>query len=311
VYYCCFLSLSYIGPDKSSYWHKNFVRDDRDLAGSIKRIKIKGTGVRQQSHPENEPDFYKDWVPEETDRASTAADTKVAAATATAAAPPPPAAPEAASSESAFSQQRNLLLSRLALQQMLESAPTACATSRGASNGLTLPTLQPILASEPSIAQQQQEESSRLLLSDSIAPLDTQAHLEAENKRLASLLLLKQAEEQSRTELIRRLQQDSTDMQNELRSLLIRQQQQQALLSAGSSLFSTERPVDFIGQSTLSQTDSSAVAAAAAHAKNPLLADSLLGLSSTRNRVQQQQDQQQQQTRGHVHNIGGLTFLGP
>jgi HSF-type DNA-binding len=52
------------GRDKSGYYHESFLRGRRDLARTIHRMKIKGTGVRAKSNPEDEPDFWTSmpWV---------------------------------------------------------------------------------------------------------------------------------------------------------------------------------------------------------------------------------------------------------
>lgn len=51
------------GLDKGSYYHELFLRGKPYLAFEIQRIKIKGTGVRAKSNPEQEPDFWSmEWV---------------------------------------------------------------------------------------------------------------------------------------------------------------------------------------------------------------------------------------------------------
>lgn len=47
------------GRDKGGYYHELFLRNKPVLAQRIKRQRIKGTGVRPRSNPEEEPDFYK------------------------------------------------------------------------------------------------------------------------------------------------------------------------------------------------------------------------------------------------------------
>jgi hypothetical protein len=47
-----------IGSDKNSYYHKNFLRGQYDLALLIKRCAVKGTVCRHRATPETEPDFY-------------------------------------------------------------------------------------------------------------------------------------------------------------------------------------------------------------------------------------------------------------
>ena len=46
------------GPDRGAYYHEKFLRGREFLAPSIVRVKVKGTGVRARSNPEEEPDFY-------------------------------------------------------------------------------------------------------------------------------------------------------------------------------------------------------------------------------------------------------------
>ncbi|KAL7574126.1 hypothetical protein ACA910_014812 [Epithemia clementina (nom. ined.)] len=51
------------GLDKGSYYHECFLRGKPYLAYEIQRIKVKGTGVRGKSNPEQEPDFWvMEWV---------------------------------------------------------------------------------------------------------------------------------------------------------------------------------------------------------------------------------------------------------
>jgi hypothetical protein len=52
------------GLDKNGYYHELFLRDRLDLAARIPRCKVKGTGVRAKSNPEDEPNFWSmTWVP--------------------------------------------------------------------------------------------------------------------------------------------------------------------------------------------------------------------------------------------------------
>jgi HSF-type DNA-binding len=46
------------GRDRGGYYHELFLRDREFIAHSITRIKVKGTGVRARSNPEQEPDFW-------------------------------------------------------------------------------------------------------------------------------------------------------------------------------------------------------------------------------------------------------------
>lgn len=47
------------GPDRGSYYHELFLRNRKFLCEGIKRMKVKGTGARFASNPDQEPDFYK------------------------------------------------------------------------------------------------------------------------------------------------------------------------------------------------------------------------------------------------------------
>lgn len=51
------------GRDRGGYYHELFLRNRTFLAHSIQRIKVKGTGVRARSNPDQEPDFWAmPWV---------------------------------------------------------------------------------------------------------------------------------------------------------------------------------------------------------------------------------------------------------
>eukprot|EP00339_Tiarina_fusa_P027424 CAMPEP_0117056052 /NCGR_PEP_ID=MMETSP0472-20121206/38886_1 /TAXON_ID=693140 ORGANISM="Tiarina fusus, Strain LIS" /NCGR_SAMPLE_ID=MMETSP0472 /ASSEMBLY_ACC=CAM_ASM_000603 /LENGTH=326 /DNA_ID=CAMNT_0004772343 /DNA_START=103 /DNA_END=1083 /DNA_ORIENTATION=- len=51
------------GQDRGGYYHELFLRGKVFLAHSIQRIKVKGTGVRARSNPEQEPNFWvMPWV---------------------------------------------------------------------------------------------------------------------------------------------------------------------------------------------------------------------------------------------------------
>lgn len=53
------------GRDRGGYYHELFLRGRAFLAHSIERIKVKGTGIRARSNPEQEPDFWgMEWIPE-------------------------------------------------------------------------------------------------------------------------------------------------------------------------------------------------------------------------------------------------------
>jgi HSF-type DNA-binding len=54
-----FRRLTRKGPDKGGYYHELFLRNKKDLASAIPRLRIKGNGVRTKSNPACEPDFYK------------------------------------------------------------------------------------------------------------------------------------------------------------------------------------------------------------------------------------------------------------
>jgi hypothetical protein len=47
-----------VGLDQGSYYHELFIRGRPDLVPQIQRRKVKGTGVRAKSNPEDEPDLY-------------------------------------------------------------------------------------------------------------------------------------------------------------------------------------------------------------------------------------------------------------
>jgi hypothetical protein len=46
------------GPDRGSYYHELFLRSKQILCRGIHRMKVKGTGSRMASNPEQEPNFY-------------------------------------------------------------------------------------------------------------------------------------------------------------------------------------------------------------------------------------------------------------
>jgi len=51
------------GRDRGGYYHELFLRDRVFLSHNIQRIKVKGTGVRARSNPDQEPDFWQmPWV---------------------------------------------------------------------------------------------------------------------------------------------------------------------------------------------------------------------------------------------------------
>ena len=51
------------GMDKGGYYHELFLEGRSWLAQKIQRVKVKGTGVRAKSNPEQEPDFWNmPWV---------------------------------------------------------------------------------------------------------------------------------------------------------------------------------------------------------------------------------------------------------
>ena len=51
------------GKDKGAYYHPYFVRDQPDLMTKMKRIRVKGTGIRQKQDPSLDPDFYRHQAP--------------------------------------------------------------------------------------------------------------------------------------------------------------------------------------------------------------------------------------------------------
>jgi len=51
------------GPDRGGYYHELFLREKVFLSHNIQRIKVKGTGVRARSNPDQEPDLWAmSWV---------------------------------------------------------------------------------------------------------------------------------------------------------------------------------------------------------------------------------------------------------
>lgn len=46
------------GRDRGGYYHERFLRHKNFLARGIKRVQVKGTGVRARSNPEQEPNFW-------------------------------------------------------------------------------------------------------------------------------------------------------------------------------------------------------------------------------------------------------------
>jgi hypothetical protein len=51
------------GRDRGGYYHELFLKGRMFLAHNIHRIKVKGTGVRARSNPEQEPSFWEmNWV---------------------------------------------------------------------------------------------------------------------------------------------------------------------------------------------------------------------------------------------------------
>lgn len=47
------------GADRGSYYHELFLRSKQILCRGIQRMKVKGTGSRMASNPDQEPNFYK------------------------------------------------------------------------------------------------------------------------------------------------------------------------------------------------------------------------------------------------------------
>uniref|UniRef100_A0A7R9WI83 HSF-type DNA-binding domain-containing protein n=1 Tax=Pseudictyota dubia TaxID=2749911 RepID=A0A7R9WI83_9STRA len=54
-----FTRLTSSGPDKGGYYHELFLRGRPGLTQRMKRMKVKGTGRKGASNPEEEPDFYR------------------------------------------------------------------------------------------------------------------------------------------------------------------------------------------------------------------------------------------------------------
>jgi hypothetical protein len=51
------------GPDRGCYYHERFLRGRPFLTAGISRCKVKGTGVRARSNPEQEPNFWEmPWI---------------------------------------------------------------------------------------------------------------------------------------------------------------------------------------------------------------------------------------------------------
>ncbi len=46
------------GRDRGGYYHERFLRHKKFLAHGIKRVQVKGTGVRARSNPDQEPNFW-------------------------------------------------------------------------------------------------------------------------------------------------------------------------------------------------------------------------------------------------------------
>lgn len=69
------------GRDRGGYYHELFLKDRVFLSHSIQRIKVKGTGVRARSNPDEEPDFFSmPWVqPRQTDGSDDLIDTTLRA----------------------------------------------------------------------------------------------------------------------------------------------------------------------------------------------------------------------------------------
>jgi hypothetical protein len=62
------------GADRGGYYNEFFLRGKEFLLNKIQRVKVKGTGVRAKSNPENEPDFYSlVWLPYKEEVARTVA----------------------------------------------------------------------------------------------------------------------------------------------------------------------------------------------------------------------------------------------
>mmetsp|Transcript_13551 Transcript_13551/g.30763 ORF Transcript_13551/g.30763 Transcript_13551/m.30763 type:complete len:326 (+) Transcript_13551:1179-2156(+) len=72
------------GPDKGAYYHECFLRGKPHLLAQLQRIKVKGTGVRAKSNPEEEPNFYSmEWVAPSIMAADTSSSSVIATTTTT------------------------------------------------------------------------------------------------------------------------------------------------------------------------------------------------------------------------------------
>jgi hypothetical protein len=57
------------GRDRGGYYHELFLRGSMFLAHNIHRIKVKGTGVRARSNPEQEPNFWEmPWISDDNNK---------------------------------------------------------------------------------------------------------------------------------------------------------------------------------------------------------------------------------------------------
>lgn len=193
-------------------------------------MRVKGTGVRQTSNPDMEPDFYGEY-----------SGSKEVAAAMVDQAPILPGLPTSAT-KSLPAQQHNLLTTTIHDTTQSSSNVGSNITGQGERS-----LLEAVLSSEP---QQPYIQPSRLL-TNLISPLETstQALLENENTRLASLLLLKQAEEQTRNALLLRMHEES-ERQNKLLALML-QPPLLTVQTATASANSSELPLDIISQSRL------------------------------------------------------------
>jgi len=235
---------SFAGRDKSCYWHERFIRGKRHLCRSIRRVKIKGTRVRQMSSPEDEPDFYGGGDVEQHQKqvASTTAGTPALHENRTGLKIPPPAASQLPFSDVVTTVEGKML--ERTIQQQAGNGVNGLnilgSINSGSTSNDRLALLQQAALASATELQQSQAASAGLIIPDPLlaSPMDNsrQLLLEAENSRLASMLLVQQAEKQECIATLLRLQQEAE--REQLLSLLL--QQQSVLLPqplVASSLF--------------------------------------------------------------------------
>ena len=66
------------GDDRGGYYNEFFLRGKDFLLSNIQRVKVKGTGVRAKSNPQNEPDLYSlSWLSSDNEQTRTVVSAKV------------------------------------------------------------------------------------------------------------------------------------------------------------------------------------------------------------------------------------------